>query len=135
MLEPLFRCNLACAAAARSTIPTPFFQTDPEDALTRRECGAPVIVMAGGEPLLHETCQIVEGVIARKKFQIVCTNALLLERRSINTPSYFTWSIHLDGDQEMHDKSVCEPGVTPRGCSSRRPRRKAPRHNQLHLLQ
>ena len=73
--------------------------------------------MAGGEPLLHrDLAKIVEGVIARKKFAIVCTNALLLEKKidQYKPSPYFTWSIHLDGDQEMHDKSVCEPGVYDR---------------------
>jgi hopanoid biosynthesis associated radical SAM protein HpnH len=81
------------------------------------ECGAPVVVMAGGEPLLHrDLAKIVQGVIARKKFAIVCTNALLLEKKidQYKPSPYFTWSIHLDGDQEMHDRSVCEPGVYDR---------------------
>ncbi|MBH9818778.1 hopanoid biosynthesis associated radical SAM protein HpnH, partial [Clostridioides difficile] len=66
------------------------------------ECGAPVVVMAGGEPLLHkELPQIVEGIIARKKFAIVCTNALLLEKKidQYKPNPYFNWSIHLDGDK------------------------------------
>ncbi len=77
-------------------------------------CGAPVVVIAGGEPLLHKDLpQIVEGIIAQKKFAIVCTNALLLEKKIAQyKPSpYFTWSIHLDGDKEMHDQSVCQRGV------------------------
>ena len=77
--------------------------------------------MAGGEPLLHkELPKIVQGVIARKKFAIVCTNALLLEKKidQYEPSPYFTWSIHLDGDQEMHDKSVCQPGVYDRAVSA-----------------
>ena len=77
--------------------------------------------MAGGEPLLHRDLpKIVEGVIARKKFAIVCTNALLLEKKidQYKPSPYFTWSIHLDGDQEMHDKSVCEPGVYDRAVAA-----------------
>ena len=78
------------------------------------ECGAPMVSIAGGEPLLHrEMPQIVEGFLERDKFVILCTNALLLPRRSISTSriANFTWSIHLDGDKAMHDKSVCLDGV------------------------
>ncbi|MBV9222167.1 MAG: adenosyl-hopene transferase HpnH, partial [Methylobacteriaceae bacterium] len=85
------------------------------------ECGAPVVVMAGGEPLLHkELPQIVEGVLKRKKFAIVCTNALLLEKKidQYKPHPYFTWSIHLDGDKEMHDRSVCQAGVYDRAVAA-----------------
>src|SRR5689334_12353569 len=81
------------------------------------ECGAPVVVLAGGEPLLHrEIEQIVEGAIARKKFVIVCTNALLLEKKlHLFKPSkWFSWSVHLDGLREEHDVSVCQDGVYDR---------------------
>ncbi|MBV8663080.1 MAG: adenosyl-hopene transferase HpnH, partial [Hyphomicrobiales bacterium] len=117
MLEPLFRCNLACAGCGKIDYPDAILnrRISVEDALASvDECGAPVVVMAGGEPLLHkELPKIVEGVVARKKFAIVCTNALLLEKKidQYKPSPYFTWSIHLDGDQEMHDKSVCQPGV------------------------
>jgi hopanoid biosynthesis associated radical SAM protein HpnH len=120
MLEPLFRCNLACAGCGKIDYPDAILnkRISVEDALASvDECGAPVVVMAGGEPLLHrDLAKIVEGVIARKKFAIVCTNALLLEKKidQYKPSAYFTWSIHLDGDQEMHDKSVCEPGVYDR---------------------
>jgi hopanoid biosynthesis associated radical SAM protein HpnH len=85
------------------------------------ECGAPVVVIAGGEPLLHKDLpKIVEGVIARRKFAIVCTNALLLEKKidQYKPNPYFTWSIHLDGDKEMHDKSVCQKGVYDRAVAA-----------------
>ncbi|HWC45950.1 MAG TPA: adenosyl-hopene transferase HpnH, partial [Casimicrobiaceae bacterium] len=81
------------------------------------ECGAPVVSIAGGEPLLHkEIAEIVEGIIARRKFVYLCTNALLMKKRLARfTPSpYFVWSVHLDGDRMMHDKSVCEDGVYDR---------------------
>ena len=124
MLEPLFRCNLACAGCGKIDYPDAILdkRISVADALEAvDECGAPVVVMAGGEPLLHkELPKIVQGVIARKKFAIVCTNALLLEKKIDQyAPSpYFTWSIHLDGDQEMHDKSVCQPGVYDRAVSA-----------------
>jgi hopanoid biosynthesis associated radical SAM protein HpnH len=85
------------------------------------ECGAPVVVIAGGEPLLHrEIDQIVEGAIARKKFVIVCTNALLLEKKmELFKPSkWFTWSVHLDGDKDAHDQSVCQTGVYDRAVAA-----------------
>jgi len=117
MLEPLLRCNLACKGCGKIDYP---------DAILNRrlsfdqcmeaidECGAPAVVVAGGEPLLHRDMpQIVDGAIARKKFVIMCTNALLLKKKidDYKRSPYFTWSIHLDGDQAMHDKSVCQDGV------------------------
>jgi hopanoid biosynthesis associated radical SAM protein HpnH len=117
MLEPLFRCNLACAGCGKIDYPDEILnkRISVEDALASvDECGAPVVVMAGGEPLIHKDLpKIVQGIIARKKFAIVCTNALLLEKKihEYKPSPYFTWSIHLDGDQEMHDKSVCREGV------------------------
>jgi hopanoid biosynthesis associated radical SAM protein HpnH len=124
MLEPLFRCNLACAGCGKIDYPDPILnkRISVEDALTSvDECGAPVVVIAGGEPLLHkDLSQIVEGVIERKKFAIVCTNALLLEKKidQYKPSPYFTWSIHLDGDQVMHDHSVCQEGVYDRAVSA-----------------
>jgi hopanoid biosynthesis associated radical SAM protein HpnH len=120
MLEPLFRCNLACAGCGKIDYP--------KEILDRRlsvaecleavdECGAPVVSIAGGEPLLHKEIQeIAEGIVARKTFVYLCTNALLMKKRlSRFTPSpYFVWSVHLDGDREMHDASVCETGVYDR---------------------
>ena len=124
MLEPLFRCNLACAGCGKIDYPDAILdrRISVADALASvDECGAPVVVMAGGEPLLHkELHKIVEGVVARKKFAIVCTNALLLEKKidQYAASPYFTWSIHLDGDREMHDKSVCQRGVYDRAVSA-----------------
>jgi len=117
MLEPLFRCNLACAGCGKIDYP--------DDILDKRlsydecmqaidECGAPIVSIAGGEPLIHkEMPDIVRGYIDRKKFVYLCTNALLLDGRMDDyTPSvYLTFSIHLDGNQERHDASVCREGV------------------------
>ncbi len=117
MLEPLFRCNLACAGCGKIDYPDKILneRLPLADCLhAMDECGAPVVVVAGGEPLLHkELPQIVEGAIARKKWVTVCTNALLLERHlpRYKPNKYFNWSIHLDGDKAMHDKSVCQRGV------------------------
>jgi hopanoid biosynthesis associated radical SAM protein HpnH len=117
MLEPLFRCNLACAGCGKIDYPDEILnkRISVEDALGAvDECGAPVVVMAGGEPLIHKDLpEIVKGIVARKKYAIVCTNALLLEKKIDDySPSpYFTWSVHLDGDEQMHDKSVCRQGV------------------------
>jgi hopanoid biosynthesis associated radical SAM protein HpnH len=117
MLEPLFRCNLACAGCGKIDYPDEILnkRISVDDALGAvDECGAPVVVMAGGEPLIHKDLpKIVQGIIARKKYAIVCTNALLLEKKidEYKPSPYFTWSIHLDGDKEMHDKSVCKAGV------------------------
>src|SRR5712691_4256980 len=107
MLEPLFRCNLACAGCGKIDYPDPILHQNMsvEDALHAvDECGAPVVSIAGGEPLLHKNLpEIVQGIIARRKFIYLCTNALLMEKKlSQYKPSiYFTWSVHLDGDREM----------------------------------
>jgi hopanoid biosynthesis associated radical SAM protein HpnH len=117
MLEPLFQCNLACAGCGKIDYPDEILRKrmSVEDALSAvDQCGAPVVSIPGGEPLIHqELPQIVEGIIERKKFVYLCTNALLLERKidEYRPSPYFTWSIHLDGNREQHDRSVCREGV------------------------
>jgi hopanoid biosynthesis associated radical SAM protein HpnH len=124
MLEPLFRCNLACAGCGKIDYPDEILnqRISVEDALQAvDECGAPVVSIAGGEPLLHkELPTIVKGIIARKKFVYLCTNALLMEKRMKDyEPSpYFVWSVHLDGGKEDHDKSVCQAGTYDRAVSA-----------------
>jgi hopanoid biosynthesis associated radical SAM protein HpnH len=120
MLEPLFRCNLACAGCGKIDYPAEILNqrlSVAECLEAVDECGAPVVVIAGGEPLLHkELDQVVQGVIDRKKYVIVCTNALLLEKKleQFKPNKYFTWSVHLDGNRDDHDKSVCQDGVYDR---------------------
>ena len=120
MLEPLFRCNLACAGCGKIDYPDKILnqRISVADALhAMDECGAPVVVLAGGEPLLHkELPEIVEGGLKKGKFITVCTNALLLDKKidQYKPHKRFNWSIHLDGDKEMHDKSVCQKGVYDR---------------------
>ncbi|WP_043836003.1 adenosyl-hopene transferase HpnH [Muricoccus aerilatus] len=117
MLEPLFRCNLACAGCGKIDYPNEILnqRLSVDDCMAAiDECGAPVVSIAGGEPLLHKDMpEIVRGYLARKKFVILCTNALLLTKKidDYKPSPAFTWSIHLDGDQIMHDKSVCQDGV------------------------
>jgi hopanoid biosynthesis associated radical SAM protein HpnH len=116
-LEPLFQCNLECAGCGKIQ--------HPEHILRRRmpvdqavgaieECGAPMVSIAGGEPLIHpEIDEIVRQLLARKKFVYLCTNAILMERKlELFEPSpYFAWAVHLDGLRERHDDSVCREGV------------------------
>ncbi|MCK5728422.1 MAG: adenosyl-hopene transferase HpnH [Methylococcales bacterium] len=117
MLEPLFKCNLACAGCGKIDYPDEILnkRLSVEECLTAvDECDAPMVSIPGGEPLIHkEMPQIVEGIVARKKFVYLCTNALLLKKRIDDyTPSpYLTFSIHLDGNQMRHDESVCQTGV------------------------
>jgi hopanoid biosynthesis associated radical SAM protein HpnH len=117
MLEPLFRCNLACAGCGKIDYPDEILnqRLSYDDCMAAiDECGAPAVSIAGGEPLLHRDMpRIVEGFIKRKKFVILCTNALLLAKKidQYKPSPYLSWSIHLDGDQVMHDKSVCQTGV------------------------
>lgn len=117
MLEPLLQCNLECAGCGKIQHPT--------DVLRRRltpgqcwaaveECGAPVVSIAGGEPLIHQQIgEITRGFVERKKFVYLCTNAILLEKRldQFEPSPYLTFSIHVDGLERDHDQSVCRDGV------------------------
>ena len=124
MLEPLFRCNLACAGCGKIDYPDAILnqRLSVDECLDAvDECGAPVVVLAGGEPLLHrEIDTIVARLIARKKFVYLCTNALLLEKKiELFSPSpYFAWTVHLDGDRNDHDRSVCQEGVYDRAVAA-----------------
>ncbi|HXV82406.1 MAG TPA: adenosyl-hopene transferase HpnH [Candidatus Binatia bacterium] len=117
MLEPLFRCNLACAGCGKIDYPEEVLdrRLSPEECMAAiDECGAPVVSIAGGEPLIHrEMPEIVRGFVQRKKFVYLCTNALLLSRHMVdyNPSSYLTFSVHLDGNRHRHDTSVCRKGV------------------------
>ena len=124
MLEPLFQCNLACAGCGKIA--------HPDAVLKRRlsveeclgavdECGAPVVSIPGGEPLLHKDIgAIVAGIVARRTYVYLCTNALLLEKKlDLFTPSrYLTFSVHLDGLREQHDRAVCQTGVFDRAVAA-----------------
>jgi hopanoid biosynthesis associated radical SAM protein HpnH len=117
MLEPLFRCNLACNGCGKIDYPDKILNSrlSVEECLQAAdECGAPVVVLAGGEPLLHkEIGQIIEGLLARGKFIYLCTNALLLEKKlDLFKPNpAFAFTVHLDGGREDHDKAVSQPGT------------------------
>jgi hopanoid biosynthesis associated radical SAM protein HpnH len=117
MLEPLFRCNLACAGCGKIDYPDEILnqRLSVEECLAAvDDCGAPVVSIAGGEPLLHrEMPEVIKGIIARKKFVYLCTNALLMEKKldQYEPNPFFTWSVHLDGDQEDHDHAVSQEGV------------------------
>ena len=117
MLEPLFRCNLACAGCGKIQYPPHILKMHltPEQCFkAAEECGAPMVSIPGCEPLLHpQIKEIVEGLVARKKYIYLCTNArLLLEKIDLFTPSKFlTFSVHMDGQREHHDFSVCSEGT------------------------
>lgn len=116
-LEPLYQCNLACAGCGKIQ--------HSEEILARRlsveqciaaveECGAPIVSIAGGEPLIHrEIDQIVAALLARKRFVYLCTNALLMSKKldKFSPSPYFSWSVHIDGLRERHDQSVDRQGV------------------------
>src|SRR6266446_3028397 len=124
MLEPLFRCNLACVGCGKIDYPDPILNRRPtvkECLDAADECGAPMVAIPGGEPLIHrEIGEIVKGLVAKKKFVSLCTNALLLEKKlHLFEPSpYLFFSVHLDGLREHHDKSVCQTGVFDRAVSA-----------------
>ncbi len=136
MLEPLFRCNLACVGCGKIDYP---------DAILNRrmsaqecwdaadECGAPMVAIPGGEPLIHkEIGEIVRGLVARKKFVSLCTNALLLEKKlDLFEPSpYLFFSVHLDGLKDHHDKAVSQKGVFDRAVSAIKAAQGARLHRQ-----
>ncbi len=124
MLEPLFRCNLACAGCGKIDYPDAILNQRlslAECLGAVDECGAPIVVLAGGEPLLHrDIAEIAQAITARKKFVYLCTNALLLEKKldQFEPNPYFAWTIHLDGDREEHDQSVCQDGVYDRAVAA-----------------
>ncbi|HTA60541.1 MAG TPA: adenosyl-hopene transferase HpnH [Candidatus Baltobacteraceae bacterium] len=116
MLEPLYKCNLACAGCGKIQYPAHVLKQElsPEECFKAvEECGAPMVSIPGGEPLMHSQIdKIVEGLVARKKYIYLCTNALLLkEKLHLFKPSkYLTFSVHIDGQKEHHDFSVCREG-------------------------
>ncbi len=130
MLEPLFRCNLACNGCGKIDYP--------ETILNRRlgirecldaaaECGAPMVSIAGGEPLLHhEIGDIIDGLVAQKRFVYLCTNGLLLEKKldRFEPTPYLTFSVHLDGNREHHDGAVSQEGVFDRAVAAIREARR-----------
>jgi hopanoid biosynthesis associated radical SAM protein HpnH len=116
-LEPLYQCNLACAGCGKIQ--------QPDELLRRRmpvevaiaaieESGAPMVSIAGGEPLIHPDIHLIASeLIKRRKYVFLCTNALLMEKKmDLFKPSqYFAWAVHIDGLRERHDESVCRDGV------------------------
>ncbi|MEM6536513.1 MAG: adenosyl-hopene transferase HpnH [Pseudomonadota bacterium] len=116
-LEPLFRCNLACPGCGKIDYPAAILNkrlTAQECFDAVDECGAPVVALPGGEPLIHkEIGEIVAGIVKRKRFVSLCTNALLLEKKlHLFEPSPFLFfSVHLDGLEEEHDKAVDQEGT------------------------
>ncbi len=124
MLEPLFRCNLACAGCGKIDYPDAILDrrlTVDECVAAAEECGAPVVSIPGGEPLLHkEIGDIVAALAERKRFVYLCTNALLLGKKlDLFRPSpYLTFTVHLDGLEDEHDASVCQEGVFARAVAA-----------------
>ncbi len=117
MLEPLFRCNLACAGCGKIQYPDHVLdkRLTPEQCwAAAEECGAPIVAIPGGEPMIHpEIGRIVEGLVAQKRYLYVCTNAILMERKlkEFAPSKYLTFSVHMDGLKKEHDLAVCRDGV------------------------
>jgi hopanoid biosynthesis associated radical SAM protein HpnH len=126
MLEPLFRCNLACAGCGKIQYPAHVLKrhlSAEQCFAAMDECGAPVVSVAGGEPLMHpEMDRIAQGLVERRKYVYLCTNALLLEEQladGLFKPSkYLTFSIHLDGPRDEHDFAVCREGTHEKAVSA-----------------
>jgi hopanoid biosynthesis associated radical SAM protein HpnH len=117
MLEPLFRCNLACTGCGKIQYPASLLKrhlTVEQCLAASDECGAPVVSVAGGEPLLHpQMPDVVRGLVERNRFVYLCTNALLLEEKldQYKPDRHLSFSIHVDGPRGEHDRSVCREGV------------------------
>jgi hopanoid biosynthesis associated radical SAM protein HpnH len=116
-LEPLYACNLKCAGCGKIQQPASLLKQRMPVAqaiAAIEECGAPMVSIAGGEPLMHpQVDEIVRQLVARKKYVFLCTNALLIGKHIDKfTPSrYFAWAVHIDGLAQRHDESVCKEGV------------------------
>lgn len=123
MLEPLFRCNLSCSGCGKTQYPSHILKrslTVEECLHAVDECGVPVVSIAGGEPFLHsDLVKIAEGIVARKKYLYLCTNGILLREKigEFRPSKYLTISVHLDGLEEDHDRSVCSEGVYEKATS------------------
>lgn len=126
MLEPLFRCNLRCKGCGKITYPREILErqlSKDECLAAAEECGAPVVSIPGGEPLLHPDIPgIVEGLAAQKRFIYLCTNAQLLAARldEFQPTPYLSFNVHLDGLRERHDAQVCKAGAFDRAVSAMR---------------
>src|SRR5215468_9723580 len=113
MLEPLFRCNLSCTGCGKIQYPAALLRKHlgVEECLAASdECGAPVVSIAGGEPLLHpQIAEIVRGLVARGRYVYLCTNALLLEDKldEFERDRHLSFNVHMDGPRAEHDFSVC----------------------------
>ncbi len=119
MLEPLFRCNLSCAGCGKIQYPPHILKRDltPEQCFAAvEECGAPIVSIPGGEPLMHpQMPEIVRGLVKRKKYIYLCTNAILLEEKlkagDYEPSKYLSFSVHMDGSKDDHDFAVCREGT------------------------
>lgn len=131
MLEPLFRCNLACGGCGKIQHPAEILRsqlTAEQCFAAVDECGAPIVSIPGGEPLLHPQIeQIVAGIVARKKYLYLCTNAVKLEEMlpHFKPSPYLAFSVHLDGPRQEHDHAVCREGVFDMAVSAIRAARRA----------
>ena len=116
-MEPLFACNLECPGCGKIQHPTEILRkrlTVSECVGAMEECGAPMVSIAGGEPLLHpQIAEIVEALLERKRFVYLCTNGVLLRRKMdrFKPSPYFSWAVHVDGLRERHDIAVAREGV------------------------
>ncbi|PPR79232.1 MAG: Coenzyme PQQ synthesis protein E [Alphaproteobacteria bacterium MarineAlpha3_Bin5] len=130
MLEPLFRCNLACPGCGKIDYEDKILnkRLNFEECITAvEECGAPIVSIPGGEPLIHkDIVRIVEAIISRKKFVYLCTNALLLKKKlpEFSPSPYLTFSVHLDGLEKHHDEAVAQSGVFKRAVAAIKEARK-----------
>ena len=142
-MEPLFACNLECPGCGKIQYPTEILRkrlTVSECVGAMEECGAPMVSIAGGEPLLHpQIAEIVEALLERKRFVYLCTNGVLLRRKmdQFKPSPYFSWAVHVDGLRERHDIAVAPRGRLRRGRRGDQGGQGAglPGHHQQHVLQ
>lgn len=123
-LEPLYQCNLACSFCGKIQYPEHILRKrmPVDQALGAiEECGAPMVSIAGGEPLVHPEVHVMaRELVRRKKFVFLCTNAILMEKKlDLFEPSpYFAWVVHLDGMRERHDRFVEREGIFDKAVSA-----------------
>jgi hopanoid biosynthesis associated radical SAM protein HpnH len=116
-LEPLYACNLKCAGCGKIQQTHDWLKQrmSVEQAVAAvEECGAPMVSIAGGEPLMHkEIDEIVRQLLDRNKIVFLCTNAVLMPKHlhKFKPHKNFAWMVHIDGLRERHDACVCKDGV------------------------
>src|ERR1700723_857269 len=117
ILEPLHACNLTCTGCGRireykSTINE--IMTVEQCLAASDECGAPIVSICGGEPMIYpEIGRLAKGILDRGRHIFLCTNGMFIRKRlhEFKPTSSFFFNVHLDGLEKTHDLCVERDGV------------------------